>query len=162
MPQPLPLVALITEHCTGIRSVWRTGYDARTGLRDSSLPYGLELVAFADDATLRYLRDAQSLRRRDARLLVVTDGNRFESAWGDTPGAGSMLQWNWRQANEHEAYYFETRWHGPLADRAVERIRRKASCVWRWAPVVRRKTFVDNWRPDGDSNPGYRRERAMS
>ena len=158
MPQLLPFIAPITESCPSIRSVWRTGYCAQTELLDSSRPHDLELVAFADEAALQYLRNAESLHRRDVRLLVVTDGNRFESAWGDTSGTGSMLQWNWRQANEHEAYYFETR----VVDGVFERIRRKASCAWRWAPVVRRKTFAGHWRPDGDSNPGYRRERAMS
>jgi hypothetical protein len=127
--------------------VWRTGYSAGTGLLDASRPHDFELVAFADVAALQCLRKAESLHRHDVRLLIVTDGNRFESAWGDIPCTGSMLQWNWRQANEKAAYYFETRWNGPLADGAVERIRRKASCLWRWDPVAGRRNVVD--RPPG-------------
>lgn len=147
MPKVRPFIARITNYCPSIRSVWRIGYNAKTDLLDAVRPRDCELVAFADDSTLQRLREAQSLHRHDVRLLVVTDGNRFESAWGDAPGAGSMLQWSWRQVNENAAYYFELRWRGPLADAAFERIRRRASCVWRSRPVTSRTNLLD--RPPG-------------
>ena len=152
MPQLHSFIARITERCPTIRSVWRTGYSAKTELLDSPRQHDFELVAFADDAALQYLRKAESLHQHEVRLLIVTDGNRFESAWGDIPGAGSMLQWSWRQANEKAAFYFETVWTGPPADVAFERIRRRASCIWRWAPIAGRKTFAGNWRPDREPN----------
>lgn len=90
----------------------------------------LQLVAFADRPALIQLRNATDLHRGDALLRVVLDGDRFELAWGDLSMSGSLFQWDWCQASEHDAYYSEARWGDPMEAGNVNRTRRKAACVW--------------------------------
>jgi len=102
---------------------------------DSHGPFDWDLVAFADQPTLRRLRGATDLHRADVLLRVVTDGDRFEVPWGKPHMSGSLFQWDWRQASETEAYYSEARWTLPMKTGNVERTRRRATCVWQSAPA---------------------------
>lgn len=91
----------------------------------------LRLLAFADVATLLSLRKQENLHRTNVDLLVVTDGEGFETAWGRLTLSGSLARLAWRQVSAHEAYYDEARWaarDGPGGD--VVRIRRKALLLW--------------------------------
>jgi hypothetical protein len=111
------------------------GNRANGEVLDSPGPLDWDLVAFADTPTLRHLRRATELHRVDVLLRVVTDGDRFEVAWGKLHVSGSLFQWDWCQATEEEAYYSEARWKGRLETGNVERTRRKAACVWQSTPV---------------------------
>jgi hypothetical protein len=85
--------------------------------------------------TLRHLREATDLHRVDVLLRVVTDGDRFEVAWGKLQVSGSLFQWDWCQTSEDQAYYSEARWKEGAQTGNVERTRRKAACVWQAAPA---------------------------
>ena len=94
-------------------------------------PLRHELLAFADAATLARLRKSEHLHRADVELLVVVDGDLFESAWGPRKLSGSLARWAWRQISPHEAYYDESRWSQCDGDAgAVVRVRRRAIIVW--------------------------------
>lgn len=95
----------LAEHCPDIRSVWVIGDRADDETSRSYGPFGWDLLAFADEGTLRQLREATDLHRSDVRLHVVTDGNRFEPAWGDAALSGSLSGWNWKRVSEREAFY---------------------------------------------------------
>lgn len=112
--------------CPGIRAVWSLG-----NADDAPQPCGRELLAFADRATLERLRAAEELHRADMQLLVVIDGDRFETAWGPCRLSGSLARWAWRQVSPDVAYYDESKWaerHGEGG--TVVRVRRKALLVW--------------------------------
>ena len=114
------------ERCRGIRAVWALG-----NADDGACPAVRELLAFADRPTLERLRAAEDLHRADVQLLVVVDGDRFETAWGPCRLSGSLARWAWRQVSPDVAYYDESKW----AERAGEggtvvRVRRKARLVW--------------------------------
>jgi len=94
-----------------------------------------DLVAFADAPALERIRAATHLHRRDVRLRVVTDGDRFGAAWGDAPASGSLFQWEWIETSPTEAFYSEARWHGAPQAATVERVRRRALCLWRARPA---------------------------
>jgi hypothetical protein len=108
--------------CLDIQSVWML--DATAG--DAS--GGHELLIFADHAGLRRLRACDDLRDAGVEMLVVVDGDAFESAWGSA--SGSLGRWAWRQISPEIAYYDESRWAGRDTHGGVVRVRRKASLMW--------------------------------
>jgi hypothetical protein len=111
------LLSRLLAYCPDLRSVW--------ALRDAgSDDEAQEMLIFADRATLERLRACDELRDAGARVLVVLDGNRFESAWGDRV-SGSLARWEWREASADEAYFDERR--------PVKRVRREARRIWRAA-----------------------------
>src|SRR3954469_17790255 len=89
------------------------------------------LLVFADRPTLDRLRKCDGLRERDVSLLVVTDGDAFENAWGAPPSSGSLARWAWREGTPGQAYYDESRWaEAPDEEGSVVRVRRKAFLLW--------------------------------
>ena len=106
-------VSQLADRYPAIQSIWMIGDRADGDVLDSHGPFEWDLVAFADQPTLRRLRSATDLHRADVLLRVVTDGDRFEVPWGEQL-SGSLYQWDWRQATETEAYYSEARWTLPM------------------------------------------------
>jgi hypothetical protein len=89
-----------------------------------------ELLAFADGRTLSSLRRNAHLHRPDVALLVVTDGDRFENAWGSSL-SGSLARWAWRQVSPRLAFYDESKWAEREANAGtVVRVRRRAVLMW--------------------------------
>jgi hypothetical protein len=125
-PEVLGFVSRVLERCLDIRSVWWIGQEERGG-RAESLRW--DLLAFADAPTLKRLRRSTDLHRADIDLLVVTDGDVFENAWGQRRLSGSLVRWAWREAPPAAAYYNEAKW-AERDDGGVVRIRRKAVLVW--------------------------------
>lgn len=125
------LVDQLAGRCPGMRSIWLIGSRADGGVLEARGPFDWDLVAFADTSTLRALRKATDLHRADALLRVVTDGDRFQVAWGPLHLSGSLFEWDWREASERQAYYSEVRWTLPAGTGDVERVRRRATCLWR-------------------------------
>ena len=123
----------LVHRCPAIRSIWTIGHGTGGEILESAGPFGWDLVAFADKPTLQRLRGALDLHRADVRLRVVVDGDRFEVAWGGPHAPGSLLQWDWCQPTKTEAYYSEARWAGAPEAGNVERMRRRAVCVWQSA-----------------------------
>jgi hypothetical protein len=129
-PKVEAFVFRLLAGCLDIRSMWSIGYDAERG----SAPAGpCMLLAFADQATLEHLRRSKHLHDAAFQLLVVTDGERFESAWGPAMLSGSLARWAWRETSASEAYYDESCWARGAGDGGVVRVRRKAHLVWRCA-----------------------------
>ena len=93
-----------------------------------------ELLAFADHRTLAGLRTCDHLHRADVRLLVVVDGDAFETAWGSPAISGSLSRCGWREVSMDHAFYDEARW-GSVAGEpgTVVRERREAHLIWRLA-----------------------------
>jgi hypothetical protein len=123
----------LTDRYRAVRSIWVIGARAGGDMPDAQSSFDWELIAFADAATLRALRRATDLHRSDVLLRVVIDGDRFQVAWGPLHMSGSLFQWDWREASERQAYYSEARWTLPAGSGDVERVRRRASCLWRAA-----------------------------
>ena len=128
---PLLVTRQLAGRYPAIRSIWMTGSRADGRAPDSEGLFDSELIVFADQPTLRGLRKASDLHRGDVLLRVVTDGDRFEVAWGRPHISGSLRQWGWREAAGWEAYYSEARWTLPEGTGNVERVRRRAACLWR-------------------------------
>jgi hypothetical protein len=120
----------LADRYPAVRSIWAIGDRADGGVLDSESAFDWHLVAFADKPTLYGLRKATDLHRTDVVLRVVTDGDRFEVAWGRPDVSGSLFQWDWRQVTEKEAFYSEARWTVPVEAGNVERTRRRAVRVW--------------------------------
>src|SRR5690349_2346097 len=99
-PELPPFVSDLLLCRLDIRSVW--SLDHRAG-ETPLQPATRQLLVFADLMTLRDLRKREDLHRTDIALLVVVDGDAFESAWGSSC-LGSLASWAWRQVPAHEAY----------------------------------------------------------
>ena len=126
---PTPFISGLLLGCLEIRSLWSLDHSAG----DTCLQPGRsQLLAFADLATLRHLRIREDLHRTDVALLVVIDGDGFESAWGSCRLSGSLSRWAWRQISAHEAYYEEARREDEAGN--VVRVRRKALLLWQQPP----------------------------
>jgi hypothetical protein len=112
-----------------VRAVWSVGHGE---LACDTPREGHKLLIFADTLTLHSLRRTDHRHRTPVQVLVVFDGDQFESAWGPHPLSGSLARWAWRQVAHDVAYYDESRWaEREDADKAVVRIRRKALLLWR-------------------------------
>ena len=127
-PHIAAFLSRVLVSCLEIRSVWSMVLGGDDPEQTASQ---YELLAFADPMTLRHLRNLEDLHRTDVELLVVVDGDRFESAWGPRRLSGSLARWAWRQTSPCEAYYDESRWLDDRSDGgAIVRVRRKALLVW--------------------------------
>ena len=85
-----------------LRAIWRVGQGAN-GKAGPSL-FVWDLIAYGNPQVLQQLRQAVHLHRENVRLRVVTDGDRFQSAWGIEQN-GSLARWEWAQTSPGEAYY---------------------------------------------------------
>ena len=133
-PEISAFAARLFACCLDIRSVWLIECPDRGSSPDSPCH---ELLVFADQRTLERLRKCDDLRRADVEVLVVTDGDRFENAWGPRRLSGSLGRWAWQQVSPDEAYYDESRWADASGNAGrVVRIRRKASLLWRAPEAV--------------------------
>ena len=125
------LIAGILAGCLDIRSLWSIDHEP---FETSVAQEHLKLLAFADGATLHRLRKSPPARGAHAELLVVTDGDAFQSAWGAGTLSGSLARWAWRQSSAREAFYDQARWIAAGADACgVVRVRRKALLIWQAA-----------------------------
>lgn len=113
--------------CLDVQEIWSIGHDGLARARPSQ---DHELLVFADPSTLQTLRRSDALHRADIRILVVHDGDQFESAWGPDRISGSLARWAWRPVGYDVAYYDESIWDGVEASGAVTRVRRKALLLW--------------------------------
>jgi hypothetical protein len=121
--------------CLDIQTVWSLGHD---GLAEVAPDQSHSLLVFADRHALQTLQKADRLHRADVQVLVVLDGDEFESVWGPRRLKGSLARWAWRQVAQDVAYYDESRWaEPPQGNAAVTRVRRKAFLIWP-APLPRR------------------------
>ena len=119
-------VNALLASCLDIRAVWSIDHEVNdTG----ACAEQVKLLVFADAATRARLHRSGPAGNGVAQLLVVIDGDVFESAWGPAVHSGSLARWAWRQTAPGEAFYDEARWDGYA--RGVMRVRRKALLVWR-------------------------------
>jgi len=121
----------LLRQCLDIRAIWSVGHGA--GLAGEEVPARrVELLVFADSATLEQLRKFDDLHCDEVELLVVVDGDGFENAWGDQRLSGSLSRWAWRQVSADHAFYDESRWDSESsASGGVVRVRREAHLIWR-------------------------------
>src|SRR5688572_14943270 len=127
MPKEIAeFVSRLLQCCLDLTHVWLVAKD-----RPAAAPGPRwELLAFANAETLRRLRKTDALHTKEIDVMVVTDGDRFENAWGPRQLSGSLARWGWRQAAAGEAYYDEAKWAGSSDDGVVVRVRRKAVLLW--------------------------------
>src|SRR3954471_20012257 len=90
-PAAFPEISAFMQHlfvyCLDVQAVWLL--DAASSQRRH------ELLVVADRPTLERLRAATDLHRADLDVLVVIDGDAFESAWGLRKVSGSLGRWAW-------------------------------------------------------------------
>jgi hypothetical protein len=110
----------------GIQAIWSVGHSPKSDARPGGVA---ELLVFADPRTLERLRKCDELQEAGVSVLVVTDGDSMEAAWGTKRLSASLSRWSWREVAPGEAYYDESRWAGDPA--SVVRVRRKAYLLWR-------------------------------
>jgi hypothetical protein len=106
------LMALTAQHPT-IREIWLIGSRADGTSGPSS---DWDFLVFGTAHTLRKLRSESAFDRADTDLLIVYDGDRFESPWPKGPmlKQGSLTSWKWTQTGDDTATYLATK--PPLAD----------------------------------------------
>lgn len=121
------LVDDIARRAPGLVEVWLIGSRANGSATPSS---DWDFVAVGRPETLAYLREAEDLHCSDVDFLVVTDGDSFESAWGERPKAGSLKGWNWKQTAETGAVYSQTKWHDAEDGAGVRTTAARARKVW--------------------------------
>ena len=109
-----------------IEAVWSVGHSADSDARQAGVS---ELLVFADRRTLERLRKCDDLHEAGVAVLVVTDGDSMETAWGTPRLSGSLARWSWREGEPGQAYYDESRWAADMG--SVVRVRRKAYLLWR-------------------------------
>ncbi len=127
-PDLSAFVSRLLLSCLDVQEIWSVGHD---GLASARPAQDHELLVFADGPTLQTLRKRDALHRADVRVLVVYDGDQFESAWGPHRISGSLARWAWRPVGHDVAYYDESIWDGAEATRGtVMRVRRKAFLIW--------------------------------
>lgn len=123
MTSPLPsnlgrYIGELVECAPSVREVWLVGSRANGRSTEES---DWDFLLFADQHALLSLRSAQRLRRDNVDVLVVVDGDRFESPWprSDKPGKfkrGNLRNhsdadgieaqsWEWKFTGDGEARY---------------------------------------------------------
>ena len=117
------VVESILGRCPAIRSIWLADLPAAEGSSPADAP-ALQVVAFGDPLVLRRLR-AVLKSRRQVQVLVVTDGNSYESACGNA-AQGTLTGLEWRQTSAGVAYY-----NAQLCS-AGERLRERRRAVRVW------------------------------
>ncbi len=80
-----------------------------------------ELLLFGSQAALVAIRADATRPRPDLKLVVVTDGDRFESVWGD-PEPGSLKDSGWSLEGPSAAVF-----HAPLAREPVQSAQGRAT-----------------------------------
>lgn len=118
----------VLTNCPLLRAIWRVGQFAN-GKADLSSLFVWDLIAFGDPQALQRLRQAVNLHRENVRLRVVTDGDRFHSAWGIAQ-SGSLLRWEWAQTSAGEAFYNDS----SGKDEPSSRMRYRAVRLWHSGP----------------------------
>ena len=107
LPEELGMyIDAVRERYPAIEEVWVFRRPIEAGER-------WELLLMADDAVLEGLRGDRDLQRDDVELLVVTDGNRFASAWGSRP-ASDLTSIGWRLDDGRTASYDDRSSDGTL------------------------------------------------
>lgn len=102
LPEGLGMyVDIARERHPGIDEVWLLGTPSDHGHGKEGL---WTLLAFGNEAVLEGLRGDSSLHRCDVQLLVVTDGDRYATAWGEAE-SGSLKSIEWRRGGPHSAAY---------------------------------------------------------
>jgi len=121
----------LLRQCLDIRAIWSVGHGAGPA-GDECTAHRVELLVFADAATLESLRKFDDLHCDEVELLVVVDGDGFENAWGEQRLSGSLSRWAWREVSADHAFYDESRWDTDTsASGTVVRVRREAHLIWR-------------------------------
>lgn len=123
----MSFIRRLLHHGGGVQAVWSIGHGVEGDAREAGR---LEILVFADRATLERLRECGDLHDADIALFVVTDGDSFESAWG-AQRPGSLARWAWREGTHGQAYYDESHWSAARDEAgAVVRVRRRAKLLW--------------------------------
>ncbi len=97
-----------------IREVWLFGSRANSAATTTS---DWDFLIFSDELTAGEIAGLIRLYRDDVDLLVVTDGDSFESAWGSPVKTGSLSSWHWTRQGTQTATYRSAKWF-PAEDTA--------------------------------------------
>jgi hypothetical protein len=117
----------LASECPALSSVWLIGSRANGTATPSS---DWDFIAIGTEQSLEYLRGATHLHRNDTDFLVVTNGDDFSAAWGETDKRGSLSEWEWKEISESHSRYTQAKRMGPEDGSAVELQVREALRVW--------------------------------
>lgn len=106
-PEIRQLLDRIGQRAPDLSAVWLIGSRANDAVQPSS---DWDFIAIGTAKTLAYLRSATDLHRPGVDFLVVTNGDDFESAWGERDKTGSLLEWEWKELDERRAMYTQSKW----------------------------------------------------
>jgi hypothetical protein len=94
-------IDIARERHPGMDEVWLLGKPSDHSRGKEGL---WTLLTFGNEAVLESLRADSSLHRCDVRLWVVTDGDRYVSAWGEGE-SGTLTSLEWRRGGADSAAY---------------------------------------------------------
>lgn len=117
----------IALRAPGLVSVWLIGSRANDTAKISS---DWDFIALGTSETLSFLRGTKDVHRADVDFLVVTDGDNFESAWGESEKGGSLKKWGWDQRDTGNSQYVQTKWVEAEDGATVRSTRVFAKRVW--------------------------------
>ncbi len=96
-----------------IDQIWLLGRQPHPAATGSAGSVVWELLLFADKASLTAIRADAALLRMDVKLVVVTDGDAFESVWGD-PARGRLTRSGWYLEGPSSARFDAPLAHEPM------------------------------------------------
>ena len=116
----------LTAVALDLVDVWLIGSRANGREQQNS---DWDFLAFGTQRTLSTLQSLTQFHYEDWDFLVVTDGNKFQAAWG--PGKrGDLMSWQWRLESAQKASYQGLKWVESEDLGGVEKARMQARRVW--------------------------------
>jgi len=96
----------IVKNISDIREIWLIGSRANETAKDNS---DWDFLVFGTDITLKELKYQVIYKLDNIDLLVVYNGDNFQTPWGENPKSGSLSKWCWDRSSENFATYKQTK-----------------------------------------------------
>jgi predicted nucleotidyltransferase len=132
--EPMPLTVtdfrafvVAVAQAPSVAAIWLIGSRANGTERGES---DWDLLVFGTQQTLAFLASSGSLHKSEVDLLVVTNGDDFQAAWGERSKHGSLSEWQWQQVSETEAQYMQAKWQEREEGSGVVVSQSRAVRVW--------------------------------
>jgi predicted nucleotidyltransferase len=92
----------IVKNISDIREIWLIGSRANETAQDNS---DWDFLVFGTESTLKELKCQVIYEIDNIDLLVVYDGDNFQTPWEEQPKSGSLSEWCWDRTSENIAKY---------------------------------------------------------
>lgn len=125
--QIVSFVANVAASCRELSSIWLIGSRAN-GTATSKSDW--DFIAFGSEEAYECLQASPQIHRTRTDFLVVTNGNDFRNAWGETDKTGSLSKWEWKSVSDTVAEYTEAKWVEQEDGSGFKLTRSKAIRLW--------------------------------